>query len=60
LQPLSVGPRPAAVLARLIGSKLERLYGQSFVIENRPGARSISGAVSVARAAPDGYTWRRS
>jgi tripartite-type tricarboxylate transporter receptor subunit TctC len=44
------------ILARLIGSKLERLYGQSFVIENRPGASSITGAVSVARAAPDGYT----
>ena len=45
-----------SILARLIGSKLERLYRQSFVVENRPGASSITGAVSVARAAPDGYT----
>src|SRR2546430_12996965 len=45
-----------SILARLIGNKLERLYGQSFVVENRPGASSITGAVSVARAAPDGYT----
>src|SRR5262245_61669655 len=45
-----------SILARLIGSKLERLYGQSFVIENRPGASSISGSVFVAQAAPDGYT----
>jgi tripartite-type tricarboxylate transporter receptor subunit TctC len=45
-----------SILARLIGSKLERLYGQSFVIENRPGASSISGSVFVAHAAPDGYT----
>jgi tripartite-type tricarboxylate transporter receptor subunit TctC len=45
-----------SILARLIGSKLERLYGQSFVIENRPGASSIAGAVFVAHAAPDGYT----
>lgn len=45
-----------SILARLIGSKLERLYGQSFVIENRPGASSITGAVFVAHAAPDGYT----
>src|ERR1043165_914249 len=45
-----------SVLARLIGSKLERLYGQSFIVENRPGASSIAGSVSVARAAPDGYT----
>jgi tripartite-type tricarboxylate transporter receptor subunit TctC len=45
-----------SILARLIGSKLERLYGQSFVIENRPGASSITGATFVAHAAPDGYT----
>src|SRR5262245_64660779 len=45
-----------SILARLIGSKLERLYGQSFVIENRPGASSITGSSCVAHAAPDGYT----
>src|SRR5262249_22859444 len=45
-----------SILARLIGSKLERLYGQSFVIENRPGASSITGSVFVAHAAPAGYT----
>src|SRR6516164_4489672 len=45
-----------SILARLIGSKLERLYGQSFVIENRPGSSSITGAVFVEHAAPDGYT----
>ena len=45
-----------SILARLIGSKLERHYGQSFVIENRPGASSIAGSVFVAHAAPDGYT----
>jgi tripartite-type tricarboxylate transporter receptor subunit TctC len=45
-----------SILARLIGSKLERLYGKSFIIENRPGASSLTGSVSVARAAPDGYT----
>src|SRR6185312_5251710 len=37
-------------------AKLERLYGKSFVVENRPGASSVTGSVSVARAAPDGYT----
>jgi len=45
-----------SILARLIGSKLERLYGQTFVIENRPGASSVTGAAFVAQAAPDGYT----
>ena len=43
-----------SILARLIGSKLERRYGQSFVIENRPGASSIAGSIFVAHAAPDG------
>ena len=45
-----------SILARLIGGKLERLYGKSFVVENRPGASSVTGAVAVMRAPPDGYT----
>lgn len=42
-----------SILARLVGSKLERRYGKSFIVENRPGASSINGAVSVVRSAPD-------
>ena len=45
-----------SILARLIGGKLERLYGKSFIVENRPGASSVTGAVAVTRAPPDGYT----
>jgi tripartite-type tricarboxylate transporter receptor subunit TctC len=45
-----------SILARLIGGKLERLYGKSFVVENRPGASSVTGAVAVTRAPPDRYT----
>src|SRR5712691_7631236 len=45
-----------SILARLIASKLERLYGKSFVVENRPGASSITGAMAVVRSPPDGYT----
>jgi tripartite-type tricarboxylate transporter receptor subunit TctC len=45
-----------SLFARLLGSKLEQRLGKSFIVENRPGAGSIVGAVSVARAAPDGYT----
>src|SRR5712692_9477546 len=36
-----------SILARLIASKLERLYGKSFVVENRPGA-STTMATNVA------------
>ena len=43
-------------LARLIEPAVNRLLGQSQVIETRPGAGGIIGAEAVARAEPDGYT----
>jgi tripartite-type tricarboxylate transporter receptor subunit TctC len=33
-----------------------RQVGQTFVIENRPGAGGTTGANAVAKAAPDGTT----
>ena len=45
-----------SLFSRLIGSKFEQRLGKSFVVENRPGAGSIVGMQSVARAAGDGYT----
>src|SRR3954471_14599443 len=45
-----------AFLARLLGQRLEQRLGKPFVIENRPGGGGVTGAVSVARAAPDGHT----
>jgi tripartite-type tricarboxylate transporter receptor subunit TctC len=45
-----------SILARLIGAKLERRYGKSFIVENRPGASSVTGALAVVRAPADGYT----
>src|SRR5260370_17372449 len=45
-----------SILARLIGSKLEQRYGKSFIVENRPGASSVTGALAVVRSPPDGYT----
>src|SRR5262245_22762325 len=43
-------------LARIIAQKLGDAWGQSVVIENRPGAGGNIGAAAAAQAAPDGYT----
>jgi tripartite-type tricarboxylate transporter receptor subunit TctC len=45
-----------SALARLIGQQLEKKWGQSMVVDNRPGAGGLIGAELVNRAAPDGYT----
>jgi tripartite-type tricarboxylate transporter receptor subunit TctC len=45
-----------SLFARLIGTKLEQRLGQPFIVENRPGASSIVGAMAVIRAPHDGYT----
>lgn len=44
------------VATRFLAEHLSRTMGQSFVVENRPGAGGNIGAAEVARAAPDGYT----
>jgi tripartite-type tricarboxylate transporter receptor subunit TctC len=44
------------ITARLIGQWLSERLGQSFVIENRPGAGGNIGTETVVNAAPDGYT----
>lgn len=41
---------------RVISQKLGDLWGQTVVVENRPGASGMIGAESVARAPKDGYT----
>jgi len=45
-----------SLFARLIATRLEQRLGKTFVVENRPGASSLVGALSVARANPDGDT----
>jgi tripartite-type tricarboxylate transporter receptor subunit TctC len=53
--PYGVGG-PADIYARFLGAKLQEVTGQSFVVEDRPGAGSIVGTDFVAKSAPDGYT----
>jgi tripartite-type tricarboxylate transporter receptor subunit TctC len=47
---------PADVYARVLGQRMTETMGQTFVIENRPGAGSIIGTDIVAKSPPDGYT----
>ena len=44
------------VLARLYGGEMQKSFGQSVVVENKPGAGGNIGAEAGAKAAPDGYT----
>ena len=44
------------LVARLLGPKYSAAFGQSFVVDNVPGAGGIIGADRAAKAAPDGYT----
>jgi len=43
------------ILARAVAPELSKAFGQSFVVENKPGAGGNLGADIVAKSAPDGY-----
>lgn len=47
---------PTDIVARVVAQKLQEQMGQSFFIENRPGAGANIGAEAVARSPADGYT----
>jgi tripartite-type tricarboxylate transporter receptor subunit TctC len=44
------------VMARQIGERLSKSWGQPVVVENKPGANTIVAADAAAKAAPDGHT----
>src|SRR5215218_9947077 len=44
------------IVARMLAQKLTAAWGQSVVVDNRPGAATAIGAEIVARAIPDGHT----
>jgi tripartite-type tricarboxylate transporter receptor subunit TctC len=44
------------IVSRIVGEQLSKQLGQPFVVQNIPGAGSVTGTEVAARAAPDGYT----
>ena len=47
---------PTDILSRIIAKEMTASWGQPVLIENRPGADTAIGAVTVAKSEPDGYT----
>jgi tripartite-type tricarboxylate transporter receptor subunit TctC len=44
------------LVARLFGEQMKQAFGQTVIVENRPGAAAMIAANAVAKAAPDGLT----
>ncbi|MBL0928583.1 MAG: tripartite tricarboxylate transporter substrate binding protein [Alphaproteobacteria bacterium] len=42
--------------AQVIANGLEKILGQTVIVDNRPGGATVVGTAAAARAAPDGYT----
>jgi len=44
------------IVGRVLAQHFTKAFGQSFVVENKPGAGNMIGIEAAARSAPDGYT----
>ncbi len=56
---IMVGASPGGgtdIIARMLAEKYQAIFGQPFVVENRPGASNTIAADLTAKASPDGYT----
>ncbi len=53
--PFPAGSAPDSI-ARIVTLHMQQTLGQNIVIDNRPGAQSVIGAVEATRSMPDGYT----
>jgi tripartite-type tricarboxylate transporter receptor subunit TctC len=54
--PFGTAGGPIDTLARAYGEKLQARWGQSIIVDAKPGASGIIAADFVAKAAPDGHT----
>ena len=50
------GGSASDVVTRIMLDRMAKTLGQSFIVENRPGAGGNTGTLAAVRAAPDGYT----
>jgi tripartite-type tricarboxylate transporter receptor subunit TctC len=44
------------VLGRVVAQRMQENWGQTVIVENRPGAGTMIGTAAAAKAEPDGYT----
>jgi tripartite-type tricarboxylate transporter receptor subunit TctC len=44
------------IVGRLLAGKMQEVWRQTVIVENKPGAGTVVGTDAVAKAAPDGYT----
>jgi tripartite-type tricarboxylate transporter receptor subunit TctC len=43
-------------VGRMLAQRLQEQFGQTFIVENKPGGNGVIGGDAVAKAQPDGYT----
>jgi len=44
------------IIGRLVAGKMQEVWGQTVIVENKPGAGTVVATDYVAKSAPDGYT----
>jgi len=53
---IPIGAGGSDAIARIIGERVSKTWGQPVVVVNKPGAGTMLGTEAVARAKPDGHT----
>ena len=55
ITPYAAGSSPDTI-ARMIGPKLTEAWGQTVIVDPRPGGNTVIGTDAMAKSKPDGYT----